>query len=78
MTVRSFRRAWPARMHLPVDVLMQIACAPTTRGSLEAPGARPGLARGLKQICVCPYEVAGVYAQLGAKDRAFQWLDKAY
>jgi TolB-like protein/Tfp pilus assembly protein PilF len=27
---------------------------------------------------VCPYEVAGVYAQLGAKDRAFEWLDKAY
>jgi eukaryotic-like serine/threonine-protein kinase len=27
---------------------------------------------------VCPYEVAGVYAQLGDKDRAFTWLDKAY
>jgi tetratricopeptide (TPR) repeat protein len=27
---------------------------------------------------VCPYEVAGVYAQLGEKDRAFDWLDKAY
>jgi TolB-like protein/DNA-binding winged helix-turn-helix (wHTH) protein/Flp pilus assembly protein TadD len=27
---------------------------------------------------VCPYEVAGVYAQLGDKDRAFDWLDKAY
>ncbi len=27
---------------------------------------------------VCPYEVAGVYAQLGDKDRAFKWLDKAY
>ena len=27
---------------------------------------------------VCPYEVAGVYAQLGEKDRAFEWLDKAY
>ena len=27
---------------------------------------------------VCPYEVAGVYAQLGDKDRAFEWLDKAY
>jgi tetratricopeptide (TPR) repeat protein len=26
---------------------------------------------------VCPYEVAGVYAQLGDKDRAFKWLDKA-
>ncbi len=26
---------------------------------------------------VCPYEVAGVYAQLGNKDRAFGWLDKA-
>src|ERR1700730_16828612 len=25
---------------------------------------------------VCPYEVAGVYAQLGDKDRAFAWLDK--
>ena len=25
-----------------------------------------------------PYEVAGVYAQLGDKDRAFEWLDKAY
>jgi hypothetical protein len=27
---------------------------------------------------VCPYEVAGAYAQLGNKDRAFTWLDKAY
>jgi serine/threonine protein kinase/Tfp pilus assembly protein PilF len=27
---------------------------------------------------VCPYEVAGVYAQLGDKDRAFDWLEKAY
>jgi len=27
---------------------------------------------------VCPYEVAGVYAQLGDNDRAFDWLDKAY
>lgn len=26
---------------------------------------------------VCPYEVAGVYAQLGDKDQAFKWLDKA-
>jgi serine/threonine-protein kinase len=27
---------------------------------------------------VCPYEVAGTYAQLGEKDRAFEWLDRAY
>jgi tetratricopeptide (TPR) repeat protein len=27
---------------------------------------------------VCPYEVAGVYAQLGEKAKAFEWLDKAY
>jgi TolB-like protein/Tfp pilus assembly protein PilF len=27
---------------------------------------------------VCPYEVAGVYAQLRDRDRAFAWLDKAY
>ena len=27
---------------------------------------------------VCPYEVAGVYAQLGDRDRAMDWLDKAY
>ena len=27
---------------------------------------------------VCPYEVAGVYAQLGDKDLALEWLDKAY
>jgi len=33
--------------------------------------------RGLTPY-VCPYEVAGVYAQLGDKDRAFAWLDKAY
>jgi serine/threonine protein kinase/Tfp pilus assembly protein PilF len=26
---------------------------------------------------VCPYEVAGVHAQLGNKDKAFKWLDKA-
>ena len=29
-------------------------------------------------LYVCPYEVAGVYAQLGDKDQAFEWLDKAY
>ena len=27
---------------------------------------------------VCPYEVAGVCAQLGDKDEAFEWLGKAY
>ena len=27
---------------------------------------------------VCPYEVAGVRAQLGDKDKAFEWLNKAY
>ena len=27
---------------------------------------------------VCPYEVAGVYAQLGDRGRAIDWLDKAY
>jgi adenylate cyclase len=27
---------------------------------------------------VCPYEVAGVCAQLGDKDKALKWLDKAY
>jgi TolB-like protein/tetratricopeptide (TPR) repeat protein/DNA-binding winged helix-turn-helix (wHTH) protein len=27
---------------------------------------------------VCPYEVAAVYAQLGDRDRAISWLDKAY
>ena len=27
---------------------------------------------------VCPYEVAGVYAQLRENDRAFEWLDRAY
>jgi tetratricopeptide (TPR) repeat protein len=27
---------------------------------------------------VCPYEVAGVHAQLGDKDQAFKWLGKAY
>jgi tetratricopeptide (TPR) repeat protein len=27
---------------------------------------------------VCPYEVAGVYAQLGDRDRVFDWLDRAY
>jgi serine/threonine protein kinase/tetratricopeptide (TPR) repeat protein len=27
---------------------------------------------------VCPYEVAGVYAQLRDTNRAFEWLDKAY
>jgi TolB-like protein/tetratricopeptide (TPR) repeat protein len=27
---------------------------------------------------VCPYEVAGVYAQLGDRDRAIDWLNKAY
>ncbi len=27
---------------------------------------------------VCPYEVAGVCAQLGDKDKAFEWLGKAY
>jgi eukaryotic-like serine/threonine-protein kinase len=32
---------------------------------------------GTPTAYVCPYEVAGVYAQLGDKDRAFEWLDKA-
>jgi tetratricopeptide (TPR) repeat protein len=27
---------------------------------------------------VCPYEVGGVCAQLGDKDKAFEWLGKAY
>jgi tetratricopeptide (TPR) repeat protein len=27
---------------------------------------------------VCPYEVAGVYAQLADNDNAFKWLNKAY
>jgi serine/threonine protein kinase/tetratricopeptide (TPR) repeat protein len=29
-------------------------------------------------LYVCPYEVAGVYAQLGENDQALDWLDKAY
>jgi eukaryotic-like serine/threonine-protein kinase len=33
---------------------------------------------GMLNRYVCPYEVAGVCAQLGDKDRAFEWLDKAY
>ncbi len=33
---------------------------------------------GSRSPYVCPYEVAGVYAQLGDKERAFEWLDKAY
>jgi eukaryotic-like serine/threonine-protein kinase len=33
---------------------------------------------GAASLYVCPYEVAGVHAQLGDKDRAFEWLDKAY
>jgi eukaryotic-like serine/threonine-protein kinase len=33
---------------------------------------------GAQSLYVCPYEVAGVHAQLGDKDRAFKWLDKAY
>jgi serine/threonine protein kinase/tetratricopeptide (TPR) repeat protein len=33
---------------------------------------------GAQSPYVCPYEVAGVHAQLGDKDRAFEWLDKAY
>ena len=40
-------------------------------------GPAPAWHGGLTQY-VCPYEVAGVYAQLGEKDRAFEWLDKAY
>jgi len=33
---------------------------------------------GAQSRYVCPYEVASVHAQLGDKDRAFEWLDKAY
>jgi eukaryotic-like serine/threonine-protein kinase len=33
---------------------------------------------GAQSPYICPYEVAGVHAQLGDKDRAFEWLDKAY
>ena len=33
---------------------------------------------GAQYPYVCPYEVAGVHAQLGDKDRAFEWLGKAY
>ena len=40
-------------------------------------GPAPAWHGGLSPY-VCPYEVAGVYAQLGEKDRAFKWLDKAY
>jgi hypothetical protein len=37
-----------------------------------------GHAGGAPYAYVCPYEVAGVYAQLKEKDQAFEWLDKAY
>jgi serine/threonine protein kinase/tetratricopeptide (TPR) repeat protein len=33
---------------------------------------------GILSGYVCPYEVAGVHAQLGDKDQAFKWLGKAY
>jgi serine/threonine-protein kinase len=32
---------------------------------------------GMASGYVCPYEVAGVYAQLGDKDQTFKWLGKA-
>lgn len=40
-------------------------------------GAAPAW-HSARSAYVCPYEVAGVYAQLGDKDRALEWLDKAY
>jgi len=43
----------------------------------ERQGAAPAWHTGDSPY-VCPYEVAGVYAQLGDKDRALNWLDKAY
>ncbi len=33
---------------------------------------------GRPNLYVCPYEVAGVYAQLEDKDQAFKWLNKAF
>jgi serine/threonine protein kinase/Tfp pilus assembly protein PilF len=39
-------------------------------------GPAPAWHQGLSPY-VCPYEVAGVYAQLGNKDQAFKWLAKA-
>jgi serine/threonine protein kinase/tetratricopeptide (TPR) repeat protein len=43
----------------------------------ESQGRAPAWHTARSQY-VCPYEVAGVYAQLGDNDRAFEWLDKAY
>jgi eukaryotic-like serine/threonine-protein kinase len=43
----------------------------------ESQGRAPAWHTARSQY-VCPYEVAGVYAQLGDNDRAFDWLDKAY
>jgi serine/threonine protein kinase/tetratricopeptide (TPR) repeat protein len=43
----------------------------------ERQGAAPAWHTGGSPY-VCPYEVAGVYAQLGDKERALDWLDKAY
>jgi tetratricopeptide (TPR) repeat protein len=48
---------------------------------LEEPWERQGGGAGrhtARSPYVCPYEVAGVYAQLGDKERALDWLDKAY
>ena len=43
----------------------------------ERQGAAPAW-HDARSLYVCPYEVAGVYAQLGDKGRALEWLDKAY
>ncbi len=43
----------------------------------ERQGTAPAWHTG-RSPYVCPYEVAGVYAQLRENDRAFDWLDKAY
>jgi serine/threonine-protein kinase len=44
----------------------------TSKHQGPAPAWHPG-----PSPYVCPYEVAGVYAQLGNKDQAFKWLAKA-
>lgn len=57
------------------------AMAPTRVLRLEEISRHQGPApawHGTLSRYVCPYEVAGVYAQLGDKDQAFEWLDKAY
>jgi eukaryotic-like serine/threonine-protein kinase len=70
-------RALKTKQH-PV-VLAQLASAYALAGNKsKARSLLAGLEAQVRQRYVCGFNVACVYATLGEKDEAFQWLEKAY